>query len=449
MISRITTDIPGRKAIELVAFYESFRDYYPQCELQTKSWFVRNVKKDWWIFDIGANIGYYSILFAQLAFEGRVHAFEPTSTATMLRKNIDHHRLENVEIHEVALGARTAILKDRIFRIWGTEGDVQDYNFYRFDDFVSERHIDRIDCLKIDVDSFDFEVLRGAERTLVEKNPYVVVELNHALSQRNQSAGEALAWLAKLGYRESLVLDHDNYVLHKAGTPSLGVPNQVSINLLFPPPLRLEETLAEGKRTGNDLPGTIELQSGAGFASEGKPAAAPPEARTSSEPPTLAPQSLWAKWWRRRDTKTLSPRCTPVPSARHIQGGVSTLRERVMETSPQAWSNALTIQFDPQVLQARPDDNFLEVEIEVEVTEGQLGIVLTGPKLVHFASVERVVSAMPGPQSVVIAAKPSEKISYLLFRNTAFEGTRTYFRLLDVRTSSTKRPTATPHGFSN
>ncbi|TAJ41540.1 MAG: FkbM family methyltransferase [Reyranella sp.] len=439
MTDRITTDIPGRKAIELVAFYESFRDYYPQCELQTKNWFVKNVQTDWSIFDIGANVGYYSILFAQLAFEGKVFAFEPTSTVSMLRKNIAHHRLENVEIHEVALGASTAVLKDRIFRIWGTEGDVQDYNFYRFDDFVFERHIDRIDCLKIDVDSFDFEVLRGAEQTLVEKNPYVVVELSHALSRRNQSAGEALAWLAKLGYRESLVLDHDNYVLHRAETSSLGVPNRVSINLLFPPPLKFEETLAEGRQIVDDLLGDTEFQNGAEFAPEGGHALALPTGQEGSELTTLRRQSLWTKWRLRRESKTLAVNPPSGPSPQRIEGGVNTLRGRVVETSPQAWSNSLTVHLPPRGVQAWPDDYLLEVELKVEVTKGQLGVVLTGLDLSKFSSIERVISAMPGPQSVVIAAKPSEKVSYLLFRNAAFEGTRTCFRLLDVRASSTKR----------
>jgi FkbM family methyltransferase len=436
MTDRITTDIPGRKAIELVAFYDSFRDYYPQCELQTKSWFVRNVRKDWSIFDIGANVGYYSILFAQLASEGKVFAFEPTSTVSMLKKNIAHHQLENVEIHEVALGASTAILQDRIFRIWGTEGDVQDYNFYKFDDFVSERRINRIDCLKIDVDSFDFEVLRGAEQTLVEKNPYVVVELSHALSRRNQSAGEALAWLAKLGYRESLVLDHDNYVLHRSEASSLGVPNQVSINLLFPPPLRFEETLVHDKQLVDGLLGDAELHNGADFATEDGQAIAHSRGQEDSELTKPPRQSLWAKWRLRRASK-ITPRAS-ASSPQHIEGGLSTLRARVVETSPQAWSNALTMQLNPQLVEAWPDDNLLEVEVMVEITKGQLGIVLTGPDLAHFASIERVLSAMPGPQSVVIAAKPSEKVSCLLFRNTAFEGTRTYFRLLGVR-FSTKR----------
>jgi FkbM family methyltransferase len=186
----IETTIPGRNAIELVAYYEEFRDYYPYCELQTKRWFVEHVRTDWWIFDVGANVGYYTILFSELAPRGRVFAFEPTATAKMLRANLRHSGVENAEIHEVALAATTGEREDRIYRLWGTEGEVKTYPFYSLDDFIAQHRIDRVDCLKIDVDSFDFEVLRGAERTLADRNPVVLVELNHALARRNQSVGE-------------------------------------------------------------------------------------------------------------------------------------------------------------------------------------------------------------------------------------------------------------------
>jgi len=50
------TLIPGHKPIELKAYYPHQIEYYPECELQTKRWFVENVRPDWIMFDIGANI---------------------------------------------------------------------------------------------------------------------------------------------------------------------------------------------------------------------------------------------------------------------------------------------------------------------------------------------------------------------------------------------------------
>jgi FkbM family methyltransferase len=209
--------IPGQRPIELVSYYEEFAWYYPTCEMETKRWFVENVKDDWCIFDIGANVGYYSILFSRLAPNGKIFAFEPTSTESMLRENLSHHQTKNVEVHKVAVGKKDGLLEDAIFRIWGKDAEKAKYPFVTVDRFVIEHAVAKIDCLKIDVDSFDFEVLQGAEETLRAHDPYVVVELNHALSQRQQSNAEALAWLSRLGYTDALVLDFDNFVLKRTG----------------------------------------------------------------------------------------------------------------------------------------------------------------------------------------------------------------------------------------
>ena len=252
---RVETAVPGRKAIELVAFYEEFRDYYPQCEMETKRWFVEHVRPDWWIFDIGANIGYYTILFSQLASQGRVFAFEPTTTADMLRTNLLHNNVQNATVHEVALGAKTGQQHERIFRLWGTEGEVKDYPFYRLDDFIVEKGIERVDCLKIDVDSFDFDVLRGAEQTLLKHDPVVVIELNHALAKRDQSGTEALAWLSRRGYRKALVLDrYDNFILQRKDGGRADPSGSTSMELLFPPPVRLDERLEDGAKRGVACP---------------------------------------------------------------------------------------------------------------------------------------------------------------------------------------------------
>jgi hypothetical protein len=79
------------------------------------------------------------------------------------------------------------------------------------DEFVAERHL-RVDATKIDVDTFDLEVLRGAERTLNAQDPYVMVELNHALSVRQQSVPEVLRLMVGLGYDECESYDYENFL---------------------------------------------------------------------------------------------------------------------------------------------------------------------------------------------------------------------------------------------
>ena len=167
-------------------------------------------------------------------------AFEPTATAEMLRANLRHNKVGNAEIHEVALAATTGEREDRIYRLWGTDGEVKTWPFSSLDDFIARHRIERVDCLKIDVDSFDFEVLRGAERTLAERDPVIVVELNHALARRNQGVGEALAWLARRGYRKALVLDNDNFMLQRDAGSIVhpGAASQPGTGLSAAAPLR-------------------------------------------------------------------------------------------------------------------------------------------------------------------------------------------------------------------
>lgn len=211
----ILMQIPGLGPIELVAYYEEFIDYYPGCEMQSKKWFVENVGKDWIVIDCGANIGYYSILFSRLAPEGHVYALEPTSTFEMLLANLQQNGVTNVTPLRLAVGRETGCIQDKIYRIWGKEPEFSAYEFIRIDDFINSYRIDHVDCIKIDVDSFDFEVLQGAEHTLIDQNPYVLVELNHALNLRGQSDIQALRWLSGLGYDQCVVLDNENFLFKR------------------------------------------------------------------------------------------------------------------------------------------------------------------------------------------------------------------------------------------
>jgi FkbM family methyltransferase len=212
----VRTLVPGRPSIELIALYPEFRDYYPDCEMETKGWMVQNVQPDWICFDVGASIGYYTILLWRLAPQGHIWAYEPTTTFEMLRENVAHHGCTNVTAVQLALGERAGDLDEAIYRIWNAPAERRVYPFSTLDQEVARLGLDRLDLIKIDVDGFDLEVLRGATDTLRRFNPWLVVELHDkTLTTRGHTVAEALTWLGGQGYRDWLVLDTENYVLRR------------------------------------------------------------------------------------------------------------------------------------------------------------------------------------------------------------------------------------------
>ncbi|MDX1922867.1 MAG: FkbM family methyltransferase [Alphaproteobacteria bacterium] len=212
----IRTPVPGQAAIELVDYYPQFEVYFADCEMQTKQWCAQNIQPDWTIFDIGANIGYYSILFSCLASNGIVHAFEPTSTADMLDKNLAHNNCTNVHVHRTAISSRVETKEDKIFRIWGEEAEKSVYPFTTLDAFVAQHNIGRLDCIKIDVDSYELDVLIGAQHVLESFNPTIICEFNNAaLLQRQTDSMALMEWFATRGYRTGLILDKENIVLKR------------------------------------------------------------------------------------------------------------------------------------------------------------------------------------------------------------------------------------------
>lgn len=215
MKEKIYTDVPSYGKIDLIDYYDEFVSYYTKCEMETKKWVVENVKNGWVIFDCGANIGYYSIIFSKLSPNGKVYAFEPTDTIDKLINNLNYNNIKNVYYHRIALSNKTGVRKDRVYKIWGKDPEFSEYNFMTIDHFVLKYKIEKLNLIKIDVDSYDFEVLQGAVDTLERFNPFVIVELNHALSLRNTSNYEALKWMMNLGYDSGLVLDNENVVFKK------------------------------------------------------------------------------------------------------------------------------------------------------------------------------------------------------------------------------------------
>jgi len=214
----VKCNMPGIAALELPWFYGHLTGYYENCEYETKKWCIENIKEDWVCIDAGANIGYYTILYAQRASKGWVHAFEPTETFKMLVKNVEYNKVKNVNLMQTALGEYTGKFRETLQKCWGLEVESARYDFMSIDYYCKKYKVDRIDLIKIDTDGFDFEILKGAKQTIKKYNPYIIVEIYEpALEIRKHTSDEVLAWLGNMGFGTYRVLE-DNNVLLKLGS---------------------------------------------------------------------------------------------------------------------------------------------------------------------------------------------------------------------------------------
>lgn len=151
--------------------------------------------------DVGAHVGLWSRILA--GHFRTVHAFEPLAAhLECLHKNVGG--LPNVLVYgNFALGS---IPHSRgLFRVTENSGNTrlsglaeegvvdQPVTVYRFDD-LWEQGNNPIDLMKIDVEGYELEVVRGAEQSIKRNKPTMVVE---------QKAGNAEVF----GFRTGEVID--------------------------------------------------------------------------------------------------------------------------------------------------------------------------------------------------------------------------------------------------
>ena len=163
------------------------------------------------VYDLGANVGFYTVLCARLVGPtGRVVAVEPfPASAQAVRHNARLNGFETVEVVEAAVGAapgRGWLSTERgdpvTFRLAdGPGGPGVDVAVTSVDALVAARRPPP-DVVKVDVEGAEVAALHGMARTLARHRPAVLVEVHHAVSD----FPDALAKVATpLGYRVSVL----------------------------------------------------------------------------------------------------------------------------------------------------------------------------------------------------------------------------------------------------
>ncbi len=140
--------------------------------LQTKL-FLDSLKPGMVVFDIGANVGYYTLLASKLVgTKGKVYAFEPDpNNLELLKKNVSLNNCSNVTIVKKALGEKeeTAILSlDKAnpgeSSLAKTAGEEKvKVEVITLDKFIKQKKIQRADVIKMDIEGAEIMALTGGQ----------------------------------------------------------------------------------------------------------------------------------------------------------------------------------------------------------------------------------------------------------------------------------------------
>jgi len=138
--------------------------------------------------DVGANVGYFTMLMAQTARGGRVHAFEPIAlNAALLRTSMELNGFTNIRINQCAVGDSVGVISfsQSSDSAYSSIHDTQRKPLERtltvpvttLDDYLERETVKRVDILKVDVEGAEGLVVAGASRLLSDetRRPQVIM----------------------------------------------------------------------------------------------------------------------------------------------------------------------------------------------------------------------------------------------------------------------------------
>lgn len=158
-----------------------------------KSAFLKSIKRNWTVIEIGANQGYFTVLFQNLVGScGEVHAFEPIPTTfELLKKSVTNHtkncclynlgtgaeNLDYVEFHLPINDHGQATMSPHASDAWQNQ-EIQKVicKVVRLDDFDPIKNLKRIDFIKLDAEGAELPSLQGAQSLLEKHKPILFFE---------------------------------------------------------------------------------------------------------------------------------------------------------------------------------------------------------------------------------------------------------------------------------
>ena len=153
------------------------------------------------ILDIGSNIGFHTLNFANLLSTGKVFSIEPTSFAIKkLKKNINLNRFLKKKIiyDQIFFTNSKNNFKNKIYASWplknnnnihpilmGEEKDASKSKIESLDSYIFRKKINNLNLIKIDVDGNEFDIINSGKKTIRKFRPIIMIEFCPYLHKDN------------------------------------------------------------------------------------------------------------------------------------------------------------------------------------------------------------------------------------------------------------------------
>lgn len=186
---------------------------------------LREAKKGDVVIDVGANIGYYTILLAdKVGPSGKVYAFEPDSkNFEILEKNIEINKLSNVILIKAALSSQKGVKK--LYRSTENYGDhrmfgkekkrgSEEIKTMKLDDFLENKE-KKVDFLKIDTQGWEPAVIDGAKEIIKKNKPTIFFEYSPKSYKAAKLDGDRMIYWIEGIYKKIFWID-DWFYLYKS-----------------------------------------------------------------------------------------------------------------------------------------------------------------------------------------------------------------------------------------
>ncbi|MFM2360975.1 MAG: hypothetical protein RLY16_2968 [Bacteroidota bacterium] len=189
------------------------------------------IKDSKFIFDIGANIGWYSIGLAKKQPQATIYSFEPLlQTYSSLEKNVALNEMQNIVLHNFGFSKENTTLKfytsphtsvsNSAENISG-EADIIETvcEVKRMDDYVKANNL-TIDVIKCDVEGAELFVFEGGLQTISEQQPIIFCEMLRKWAAKfNYHPNDIIQLLATAGYQCFVNNGKDQLAILKEVTP--------------------------------------------------------------------------------------------------------------------------------------------------------------------------------------------------------------------------------------